>query len=95
MAKNNPNTRNSVPAEDGRWNVRKPGAGRASAHYDTQKQAIDRGRQILKNTGGGELTIHDQHGKIREKDTVAPETTPTRRKANSRRPQDLNDLHLS
>lgn len=76
MAKNNPNTRNIVPAEGGGWNIHKPGASRASAHYDTQKEAIDRGRQILKNDGGGELTIHDQHGKIREKDTVAPGHDP-------------------
>jgi hypothetical protein len=33
MAKNNPNTRNVMPAEGGGWNVRKPGASRASAHY--------------------------------------------------------------
>lgn len=76
MAKNKPNTRNVVPASGGGWNVHKPGASRASAHYDTQKEAINRARQILKNDGGGELTVHDQHGKIREKDTVPPGNDP-------------------
>lgn len=76
MAKNNPNTRNVVPAEGGGWNVHKPGASRASAHYDTQKEAIDRGRQILQNSGGGELTVHGRDGQIRAKDTIAPGNDP-------------------
>ena len=69
---NTPNTRNIVPNPDGGWDVHKPGAKRASAHYDRQIDAIDRARQILKNDGGGELTVHGKDGKIREKDTVAP-----------------------
>jgi hypothetical protein len=71
-----PNTRNVVPAKDGGWNVHKPGASRASAHCDTQKEAIDRGRQILHNSGGGELTVHGRDGRIREKDTIVPGNDP-------------------
>jgi hypothetical protein len=76
MAKNNPNTRNVVRAKDGGWNVHKPGTSRASAHYDTQKEAIGRGREILHNSGGGELTVHSKDGQIRQKDTIAPGNDP-------------------
>lgn len=71
MAKKPPNARHVVPNQErGGWDVQKPGSDRASAHYDTQKDAIDRARTILNNDGGGELTIHDQEGKIRAKDTI-------------------------
>lgn len=70
MAKNKLNSRNVVPADGGGWNVHKPGASRASAHYDRQQDAINRARQILKNDCGGELNVHDKHGRIRQKDTI-------------------------
>lgn len=75
MAKT-PNSRNVVPNPGGGWNVKKPGASRASAHYDAQKEAADRGRQILKNDGGGELITHGRDGQIRAKDTIAPGNDP-------------------
>ena len=60
------------PSSDGRWQVKKPGSDRASSTHDTQTAAIDRARQILSNTGGGELTIQNRKGVIRDSDTVAP-----------------------
>lgn len=45
-------------------------------HHDTQEQAIDRAREIIGNDGGGELVIHDQRGRIRDKDTIAPAIDP-------------------
>lgn len=69
------NRRHVVPHRGG-WAVRKPGAGRASAVTDTQAEAIDRARQILDNTGGGELTIHRPDGRIRDSDTVPPGPDP-------------------
>lgn len=71
-----PNSRHVVPHEGGGWDIKKPGSDRAVRHFDTQKEAIDKGRQILKNDGGGELNIHDQQGKIRAKDTIAPGNDP-------------------
>jgi len=71
-----PNQRNVVPNPNGGWDVTKPGASRASAHYDTQAEAIDRGRQILHNDGGGELRIHNRQGQIRDTDTIAPGNDP-------------------
>jgi hypothetical protein len=67
MAKND---RHVTPNPTGGWDVRAPGASRASAHTDTQAQAIDRARQIIHNAGGGELNIHGQNGQIRAKDTI-------------------------
>lgn len=70
------NQRNVVPNPNGGWDVEKPGANRASAHTDTQAEAIDRARQILGNDGGGELKIHGRDGAIRQQDTVKPGNDP-------------------
>jgi len=64
------NSREVVPNPDGGWDVKKPGAARASAHYDKQSDAVDRARDILKNDGGGELRTHGRDGKIRSADTI-------------------------
>lgn len=68
--------RHVVPNPDGGWDVKKPGADRASSHHDTQAQAEDRAKEILGNLGGGEAVIHDRHGRIRDKDTVPPANDP-------------------
>ena len=70
------NNRHVVPNPDGGWDVVKPDAERASSHHDTQQQAIDRGREIVNNLGGGELRIHGRNGQIRDSDTVAPGNDP-------------------
>ncbi len=60
-----------------KWAVRSPGADRVSSLHDTQGQAIDRAREILHNTGGGELTIQGRDGRIRDSDTVTPGNDPS------------------
>jgi hypothetical protein len=60
--------RHVVPNPEGGWDVRKPNATRASAHADTQREVISRGREITGNTGG-ESVIHGRDGQIRAKDT--------------------------
>lgn len=74
MAKNN--RRHVTPNPAGGWDVKKPGASRASAHANTQADAIDRARKIVHNAGGGEVTIHGRNGRIRDSDTVAPGNDP-------------------
>jgi hypothetical protein len=71
-----PNQRNVVPNPQGGWDLTKPGAGHSSGHFDNQQDAIDRGRTILGNDGGGELRIHGRDGQIRDSDTVAPGNDP-------------------
>jgi hypothetical protein len=61
---------------DGRWEVKAPRADRASAVADTQAAAIDRAHKILRNDGGGELTIKGTDGRIRDSDTVPPGNDP-------------------
>jgi hypothetical protein len=70
------NERHVVPNPGGGWDVTAPGADRASAHTETQGQAIDRARQIVHNTGGGEVVIHGRDGQIRDSDTVPPGHDP-------------------
>ncbi|WP_082589869.1 DUF2188 domain-containing protein [Agromyces sp. Soil535] len=72
----NNNDRHVVPNSDGGWDVVKPGATRASSHHDTQADAIDRGRDIVRNAGGGELDIHGRNGQIRAKDTIPKGNDP-------------------
>lgn len=71
-----PNRRYVVPNPNGGWDVKAPGAKKASAHTDTQKQAQDRARQIVERAGGGEVTTHSRDGRIRDSDTVAPGNDP-------------------
>lgn len=72
----NDNRRHVVPNEDGGWDVKKPGAGRASAHTDTQAQAVARAKEIVGRAGGGEVRIHGRDRAIRDSDTVAPGNDP-------------------
>lgn len=52
-----------VPDSDGGWNVKKGGGKRASNHFDTKKQAVDRGRELSRKNNG-ELRIHGKDGKM-------------------------------
>ncbi len=52
------------------WEVKVPGAARASSVHRTQAEAEARAKQILKNLGGGEAVIKGVDGKIRDSDTV-------------------------
>jgi hypothetical protein len=58
--------------------VLKECAGRASAVSRTQREAVDRAREIVHNRGGGELAIKGADDKIRSKDTIAPSNDPPR-----------------
>ncbi len=66
------NTRWVVEYPDGGWAVEKEEHERVSAVGSTQAEAIERGHEILRNLGGGELIIKGRDGQIRDKVTVAP-----------------------
>jgi hypothetical protein len=70
------NERHVVPNPDGGWDVKAPGAERSSADTKRQDQAIDRAREIVHNSGGGEVVIHGRDGQIRDSDTVPPGHDP-------------------
>lgn len=64
--------------DDGNWEVRKPGAERASEVVRTQSEGIERARTILGNDGGGELQVRGRDRRIRAQDTIAPGNDPRR-----------------
>lgn len=67
--------RNVVPNPEGGWDVT-GGGSRASAHTDTQKEAVERAKEIVGNAGGGEVSTHGRDGKVRARDTVRPGNAP-------------------
>ncbi len=68
--------RHVVANPKGGWDVKKPGSTRSGAHAQTQADAVDRARQIVRNNGGGEVRIHGLDGRIRNSDTIAPGNDP-------------------
>lgn len=73
MSKNN---RTVFRREDGSWANKRNGASKASSVHGTQAEAIEKAREQLHNSGGGELTIGGADGKFRGKDTVPPGNDP-------------------
>lgn len=63
-----------VPHQNG-WAVKPAGATKASAVFPTQKQAIDRAREVSRNQGT-ELLIHGQDGRIRARDSHGHDPFP-------------------
>lgn len=62
--------------DDGQWVNKKTDSDRASSVHDKQSQAERAARDMLKNTGGGELITKGIDGKIRSKDTIPPAKDP-------------------
>ena len=63
-----------VPTKDG-WAIKGAGSPKATKVFDTQKKAIQRGREIAKRQRS-ELLIHGRDGKIREKNTYGRDRHP-------------------
>lgn len=72
----NNNRRHVVPGKDGDWEIKKPGSSRSSGSAPTQGEATKRAKEIVRNAGGGEVTIHRPNGQIRNSDTVKPGNDP-------------------
>jgi len=60
----------------GKWVNKRNDTNKASSLHETQKDAIESAKSMLKNQGGGELTIKAINGKIRSKDTIYPGNDP-------------------
>lgn len=65
-----------VPHKDG-WATRTEGAGRAGSVHDTQRGAIERGREQARREQV-ELVIHRQDGRIRDSDSYGDDPFPPR-----------------
>jgi hypothetical protein len=74
------NDRTVSQRDDGQWANKKDGMQRASSLHNTQKQAADAARGALMRSGGGELKIKNEDGRIRSKDTIPPAKDPRRSK---------------
>ena len=66
------NDRTVSKRADGTWANKKDGAERAAGIHPTQGAAAKEAKEMLQNSGGGELKIKNEQGKIRSKDTIAP-----------------------
>lgn len=78
MAKNDED-RYVVPnADRGGWDVKKEDAQRSSGHFRTQKEAIDRAREIVDNSGGGrgDIRIQGRNGQFRDSDSGRKNESP-------------------
>lgn len=61
---------------DGGWQGKKEKAQRATFITPTKREAEARAKEIVRNQGGGEVRLHDIHGKIIDSDTVSPGNDP-------------------
>lgn len=68
MGKGNDNDRYVVPRPGEGWAVVKENHQRASALLRTQREAIQRAKQITGNLGGGEVRVQNRHSQFREGD---------------------------
>jgi hypothetical protein len=62
--------------KSGGWAVKRAGAKRAAAIKPTQSAGEKLAKRLLKKAGGGEATIKNRRGKIRDSDTVRPGNDP-------------------
>lgn len=72
MGKNQHVTPNGV-----RWQVKGEGNTKATATFDTQREAIERAKEIAINQNS-ELFIHGRNGQIRERNSYGNDPFPPR-----------------
>ena len=71
MAKN----QHVTPHKGGGWQVKGAGNSKATVVTNTQKEAIKIAKDIAKNQGS-ELIIHNQQGRIRERNSYGTDPCP-------------------
>jgi Uncharacterized protein conserved in bacteria (DUF2188) len=59
------------PNANGGWDILKEGHRRALVHYDTERRAVARARELTRRDGGGEIRVLNAMGKIVREATVA------------------------
>ncbi|MHB8110960.1 MAG: DUF2188 domain-containing protein [Syntrophorhabdaceae bacterium] len=65
-----PGSRIVYRENDGTWVNKAQDAGRASSSHETLLKAMDAARKMLRNEGGGQLTIKGEDGSIKDVSTV-------------------------
>lgn len=64
-----------VMPSGGKWSVRNTGAKRATAVFSTQKEAVEKGRELAR-AAKTELYIHGTDGRIRERNSYGHDPHP-------------------
>ena len=59
----------------GKWSVRRAGSSRASGTYGTQREAVEKAKEIAR-TQQTELYIHGRDGRIRERSSYGRDPFP-------------------
>lgn len=75
--KGNANQHHLVPNPAGGWDVKRPGAQRASVHAETKAEAERLGREISRNQGT-EFFVYGLDGRIQRKDSHGRDDFPPR-----------------
>lgn len=68
-------TQHVVKNLDGGWAVKKGGSTKATKVYQTQAEAIRRGREIAQNQKA-EFYVHGRDGRIQQKDSYGKDPFP-------------------
>ena len=71
--------RYTVKSDDGVWIVSNEAGGRVW-RSDRKREARLRGRDLVRDAGGGELVVMSANGRIREVDTIGADPSPPRRR---------------
>lgn len=66
------------PRPDGRWEVHREGAGRASFVTDSQSDAISRAAASARSSGHAQVVIHGRDGRVRDERTYGEDPYPPR-----------------
>jgi hypothetical protein len=64
-----------ITPKGGKWQVKGAGNVKATKIFNTQKEAINYGRNIAKNQQS-ELVVHRPNGQIRDKDSYGNDPCP-------------------
>ena len=64
------NDRSVYRRSDGAWVNKRHGSDGSASKHGTQSEAEAAAREMLRNSGGGELNTHGLNGRIRSKDTI-------------------------
>lgn len=61
---------------DGEWKVERVGGERASGVFGNKSDAVDRARELAKNSTPGQIVIHKQDGTIQTEHTYGDDPYP-------------------
>ena len=58
-----------IAKNNGKWNVKRTGAERASSSFTTKAAAERQAKAMLNRSGGGEVIIHGKDGRVSRRDS--------------------------